>query len=89
VHLKFLEYLLPFSSEYSFSSLKTSGLKLKKHNLPVVLYGCETVSHTLREEHREKMFQNRVLRGRQWRKNGEDCITRSFLNYTLHQILVG
>jgi hypothetical protein len=30
--------------------------------LPVVLYGCETWSLTLREEHRLKMFDNGVLR---------------------------
>jgi hypothetical protein len=30
--------------------------------LPVVLYGCETWSITLRVEHRLKVFQNRVLR---------------------------
>jgi hypothetical protein len=30
--------------------------------LPVVLYGCETWSHTLREEHRLKVFERRVLR---------------------------
>jgi hypothetical protein len=30
--------------------------------LPVVLYGCETWSLTLREEHRLRVFQNRVLR---------------------------
>jgi len=30
--------------------------------LPVVLYGCETWSLTLREESRLKVFQNRVLR---------------------------
>jgi hypothetical protein len=29
----------------------------------VVLYGCETWSLTLREEHRLKVFENRVLRG--------------------------
>jgi hypothetical protein len=28
----------------------------------VVLYGCETWSLTLREEHRLKLFENRVLR---------------------------
>jgi hypothetical protein len=28
----------------------------------VVLYGCETKSLTLREEHRLKVFENRVLR---------------------------
>jgi hypothetical protein len=30
--------------------------------LPVVLYGCETWSLTLKEEHRLKVFENRVLR---------------------------
>jgi hypothetical protein len=52
--------------------------------LPVVLYGCETWSLTLREEHRLRVFENRVLRRRifgptrdevtgEWRKlhNGE------------------
>jgi hypothetical protein len=28
----------------------------------VVLYGCETSSLTLREEHRLRVFENRVLR---------------------------
>jgi hypothetical protein len=31
--------------------------------LPMVLYGCETWSLTLREEHRLRVFENRVLRG--------------------------
>jgi hypothetical protein len=30
--------------------------------LPVVLYGCETWSLTLRQEHRLRVFENRVLR---------------------------
>jgi hypothetical protein len=30
--------------------------------LPVVLYGCATWSLTLREEHRLRLFENRVLR---------------------------
>jgi hypothetical protein len=30
--------------------------------LPVVLYGCKTWSLTLREEHRLRAFENRVLR---------------------------
>jgi hypothetical protein len=30
--------------------------------LPVVLYGCAAWSLTLREEHRPKVFENRVLR---------------------------
>jgi hypothetical protein len=31
--------------------------------LPVVLCGCETWSVTLREKHRLRVFENRVLRG--------------------------
>jgi hypothetical protein len=34
--------------------------------LPVVLYGCETWSLTLREERRLKVFENRVM----WRMFG-------------------
>jgi hypothetical protein len=39
--------------------------------LPVVLYGCETWSLTLREEHRLGVFQNRVLRRIFGRKRDE------------------
>jgi hypothetical protein len=39
--------------------------------LPVVLYGCETWSLTLREEHRLRMFENRVLRRIFGRKRDE------------------
>jgi hypothetical protein len=31
-------------------------------SLPVVLYGCETWSVTLSEEHRLRVFENRLLR---------------------------
>ena len=30
--------------------------------MPVVWYGCETCLVTLREEHRLRVFENRVLR---------------------------
>ena len=39
--------------------------------LPVVLYGCETWSLTLREERRLRVFQNRVLRRVFGRKRDE------------------
>jgi hypothetical protein len=45
--------------------LLTGNVKVKIYKtiiLPVVLYGCETWSVTLREEHRLKVFENRVLR---------------------------
>jgi len=48
-----------------FSSLLSKTLKIKKYRtiiLPVVLYGCETWSLTLREERRLQVFENRVLR---------------------------
>jgi hypothetical protein len=38
--------------------------------LPVVLYGCETWSLALREEHRLQVFDNRVLRGIFGQKGG-------------------
>jgi hypothetical protein len=43
--------------------MATDPLLLSKHViLPVVLYGCETSSLTLREEHRLRVFENRVPR---------------------------
>jgi hypothetical protein len=45
--------------------LLSKNLKIRIHKtliLPVVLYGCETWSLTLREEHRLGVFGNRVLR---------------------------
>ena len=47
------------------SSLLSKTLKIKKKRtkiLPVVLYGYEIWSLTLREEDRLKVFENRVLR---------------------------
>ena len=43
----------------------TSYLKIKIYRtiiLPTVLYGCESWSLTLKEEHRLRVFENRVLR---------------------------
>jgi hypothetical protein len=63
------------------SSLLYKNLKIHIYRtiiLPVVLYECETWSLTLREEHRLRVFENRVLRRifgpkrdevtREWRK---------------------
>ena len=38
------------------------GVKYRTVIVPVVLYGCETWSLTLREERRLGVFENRVLR---------------------------
>ena len=47
------------------SRLLSKNLKIKKYRtiiLPVVLYGCETWSLTLREERKLRVFENMVLR---------------------------
>jgi hypothetical protein len=47
------------------SRLLSRNVKFKIYKtiiLPVVLYGCETWSLTPREEHRLRVFENRVLR---------------------------
>ena len=47
------------------SSLLSKNIKIKVYRtviLPVILYGCETWSLTLREERRLRVFENRVLR---------------------------
>jgi hypothetical protein len=68
------------------SRLLSRNVKVKIYKtiiLPVVLYGCETWSLTLREEHRLRVLENRVLRRifgpkrdeetRDWRKlHGEE-----------------
>jgi len=62
-------------------SLLSKNLKIKMYRTlisPVVLYGCEAWSHTLRDERRLRVFENRELRRifgpkrnevtREWRK---------------------
>jgi hypothetical protein len=47
------------------SRLLSKNIKIRIYKtiiLPVVLYGCVPWSLTLREEHRLRMFENRVLR---------------------------
>jgi hypothetical protein len=59
--------------------------------LPVVLYGCETWSLTVREEHRLRVFENRVLRKIFELKRDEatggrvNCIRRSCVICTFRQ----
>jgi hypothetical protein len=64
------------------------NLKIKIYKtviLPVVLYGCETWSLTLREEYRLRIFENRVLRifGP---KREEDGSWRKLYNDELHSL---
>jgi hypothetical protein len=47
------------------SRLLSKNIKIRIHKtliLPVVLYGCENCSLTLREEHRLRVFENRVVK---------------------------
>jgi hypothetical protein len=72
------------------SRLISKNLKIKIYKtviLPVVLYGCETWSFTLREEYRLRGFENSVLRkifgpkrevDRSWRKLHNDEIHRLY-----------
>jgi len=80
------------------SSLLSKTLKIKVYRtiiLPVVLYGCETWSLTLREERRLPVFENRVLKRVFGPKrdevtgNGENCIRRILGISTPYPILCG
>jgi hypothetical protein len=55
------------------SHIKKPKIKIYKTVIfLVVLYGCETWSVTLGEEHRLRVFENRVLRRIFGPKRGED-----------------
>jgi hypothetical protein len=61
----------------------------------LVLYGCETWSLTLREEHRLRVFENRVLRRifgpkrDEVTENGGSCTMRNFIICSHPQISLG
>jgi hypothetical protein len=57
--------LLPCSSESIVFPQQSKNVNIKIYKsiiLPAVLYGGETWSATLREEHRLRVFENRVFR---------------------------
>ena len=54
--------------------------------LPVVLYGCETRSHTLREEYRLMVFENRIPRRIFGPKRDENGQWRRYHNEELHSL---
>jgi hypothetical protein len=56
--------MLPAVQNLLFYRLLSLSIKIKIHRiiLPVALYGCETWSHISREEHRLRVFENRVPR---------------------------
>jgi hypothetical protein len=62
------------------SRLISKNLKIKIYKtviLPVVLYGYENWSLTLREEHRLRVFENRVLRKIFGPKREEDIVEKT------------
>jgi hypothetical protein len=64
----------------------TVSLYHKTVILPVVLYGYETWSLTLGEEHRLRVFENRVLRRIFGPKGEEAGSWRKFHNDELHSL---
>jgi hypothetical protein len=57
--------LLLLGAEYFVFQIAIQNLKITIYRniiLPVVLYGCETWSLILKEEPRQRVFENRVLR---------------------------
>jgi hypothetical protein len=79
--------LLLFSPKSFVFPSDIKNLKIKIYKtviLPVVLYGCETWSLTLREEHRLRIFENRVSRKIFGPKREEDVSWRKLHNYELH-----
>jgi hypothetical protein len=69
----------------NYAAVRTYGLKHRSIILPVVLYGSQTWSLAMREEHRIGMFENRVLRiilGHQTEEvtwNGDSFVMRKFM----------
>ena len=61
VHTRFLDIICYYLCS-NFSVRHVSTCKYRTIVLPVVLYGCETWSLTLRKERRLRVFGNRVLR---------------------------
>ena len=78
-----------------FSTTSITALRTTRIILPLVLYGCETWSLTLREERRLRVFENRVLRRvfgpkrDEVKGNGENYIMRSLVICTPYPILCG
>jgi hypothetical protein len=52
--------------------------------LPVVIYGCETWSLTLREKYRLSVFENRILRRIFWPRRDENGEWRKLHNEELY-----
>ena len=89
-------WILYFTRQWTLlsSRLLSKNLKIKIYKtiiLPVVIYGCETWSLTLREESRLKVLENRILRRifgpkRDEKGSGEGFTMRNFIVCTVRLI---
>jgi hypothetical protein len=90
----------PFVPQPSASEVEVATGKLKRYKSPgiiqtVILHGCETWSLTLREEHRLRVLEKRVLRRIFGPKRDEVtgewkcCTMGNFMICTHHPILLG
>jgi hypothetical protein len=73
------------------SPLLFENLKIRTYKtiiLPVVLYGCETWSLTIREEHRLRVFENGVLRIYEPKRDEVTGDWRKLLKEELHNCTV-
>jgi hypothetical protein len=80
--------LLLFSPKSFFFPFHIKEPKIKIYKtviLPVVLYGCETWSLILGEEHRLKVFESSVLRMMRWVGH----VARMWEGRGVHRVLVG
>jgi hypothetical protein len=92
--------MLPFGAEPFVLSPAVKYVKVRIYNtiiLPVVLYGCETWSLTVREDHKLRVFENRVLRRifepkwdrvtRGWRKLHNEELHNSYSSPSIIRII--
>jgi len=83
------------------SSLLSKYIKIKIYrtiNLPIVLYGCESWSLTLKEELRLRVFENRVLRRifglkrdevtGEWKKLHNEELTDLYCSPNIVQVII-
>ena len=88
--------MLSFGAESFVFQFAINNIKIKIYRtiiFPVVLYGCEIWSLTLREERRLNVFENRVLRRifgperDEVRGSGENYIMKTLMMCSPHRIL--
>ena len=92
--------MLSFGAESFVFQLLSKDLKIKICRtviLPVVLFGYDTLSLTLREEHRLRVFENRVLRifgpkrdevTESWRKLHNEELNDLYFSPSIVQVII-